>query len=151
MNKNSENIETLGEINNNDLLNDSNLSDLNSSILSGISDHILNRENLSINSNYTLFNSKNFSSFLSKDQYACINCELPPEILYDSEDDQIIKIKCEKHGLKSISIKDFLQKMSKNTYHFYKCELCRQNCQKNFAQFLNIVSIAKKYYVQNVL
>ena len=144
MNKNSENIETLGEIDNNDLLNDSNLSDLNSSILSGISDHILNRENLSINSNYTLFNSKNFSSFLSKDQYACINCELPPEILYDSEDDQIIKIKCEKHGLKSISIKDFLQKMSKNTYHFYKCELCKQNCQKNFAQIFKYCFHCKK-------
>ena len=144
MNKNSENIETLGETNNNDLLNESNLSELSSSILSGLSEPVLNRGNYSINSNYNLLNSKNFSSFLSKDQYACINCELPPEILYDSEDEKIIKIKCEKHGLKSIPIKDFLQKMSKNTYHFYKCEICKQNCQKNFAQIFKYCFHCKK-------
>ena len=144
MNKNVETSETLGEINNNELLNESDLSELNSSILSNLSESILNKENLTLNSNFNLFNSKNFASFLSKDQYACVNCELPPEILYDSEDEKIIKIKCEKHGLKSISIKDFLQKMSKNTYHFYKCELCKQNCQKNFTQIFKYCFHCKK-------
>ena len=134
MNKSIKTKETIGEIKNNDLLNESILSEINSSILSGLNEQILNRDNLDINSFQSLFNSKNNLSFLSRDQYACTICELPPEILYDSSNGNSIKIKCEKHGIKSYLIKDFLQKMSKNTYHFYKCGFCQKNCQKNFTQ-----------------
>ena len=128
-----EDKETIGETDNKELLTESKLSELNSSILSDLSVSLLSRENISSNSN-NIVNLKGFSSYISKDQYACTNCELAPEILYDTEDEKLIKIKCEKHGLKIISIKDFLQKMSINTYHFYKCEFCKQNCQKNFTQ-----------------
>ena len=41
-------------------------------------------------------------------------------------------------------IKDFLQNMSKNTYHFYKCEFCKQNCQKNFTQIFKYCFHCKK-------
>ena len=126
--------ETIGKVNNNELLNESILSEMNSSILSGLNESIIYRDNLNINSFQSLFNSKSNLSFLSKDQYACTICELPPEILYDISNLNSIKIKCEKHGIKSYLIKDFLQKMSKNTYHFYKCGLCQKNCQKNFTQ-----------------
>ena len=119
MNKSIKTKEIIGEIKNNDLLNESILSEINSSILSGLNEQILNRDNLDINSFQSLFNSKKNLSFLSRDQYACTICELPPEILYDSSNGNSIKIKCEKHGIKSYLIKDFLQKMSKNTYHFY--------------------------------
>ena len=134
MNKTIKTKETIGKANNNDLLNESVLSEIDSSILSGLNESILNRDNLDINSVQSLFNSKNKLSFLSRDQYACTICELPPEILYDISDANSIKIKCEKHGIKSYLIKDFLQKMSKNTYHFYKCGLCQKNCQKNFTK-----------------
>ena len=133
MNKEIEDIVTLGENKDNELLNESVLSDINSSILSNLSEVQFNRDNFEINSNFNLFNSQNDILFISRDQYACTKCEYPPEILFDSKDIEHIKIKCEKHGLKSFLIKDFLQKMSKNTYHFYKCGFCQQNCQKNFA------------------
>ena len=144
MNKIDEKTENLKEIKNIDILNESALSELNSSVLSGINEMNLNMENLGNNSNYNLFISKNDLSFLSRDQYSCTICELPPEILYDSVDGKSIKIKCEKHGLKSYSIKDLLQKMSKNTYHFYKCGLCKQNCQKNFTQIFKYCYHCKK-------
>ena len=134
MNKTIKIKETLGKANNNDILNESVLSEMNSSILSGLSESILNRDNLDINSAQTLFNSKSNLLFLSRDQYACTICELPPEILYDTSNGNSLKIKCGKHGIKSYLIKDFLQKMSKNTYHFYKCGFCQKNCQKNFTQ-----------------
>ena len=144
MNKILENKETVGETKDNELLNESVLSEINSSILSGLSESILNKDNSGTNLDYNLINLNNNFSFLSRDQYACTNCELPPEILYDSSDERTIKIKCEKHGLKSFLIKDFLQKMSKNTYHFYKCGFCRQNCQKNFTQVFKYCFHCKK-------
>ena len=134
MNKAIKTKETIGKAYNDELLNESVLSEINSSILSGLNESILNRDNLDINSAQSLFNCKSNLSFLSRDQYACTICELPPEILYDISNPNSIKIKCEKHGIKSYLIKDFIQKMSKNTYHFYKCGICQKNCQKNFTQ-----------------
>ena len=114
------------------LLNESVLSDLNLSVLSNLYESKSNLENMNMNSNHNL--NSNEQLFISTDQYSCTQCELPPEILYDTDDSDTIKIKCEKHGIKSYLIKDFLQKMSKNTYHFYKCGFCQKNCQKNFTQ-----------------
>ena len=138
-----EDNETIGETDNKELFNESKLSELNSSTLSDLSISLLSRENFFQNSNNNNY-SKGFSQFISKDQYACTNCELAPEILYDTEDEKLIKIKCEKHGLKTMPIKDFLQNMSKNTYHFYKCEFCKQNCQKNFTQIFKYCFHCKK-------
>ena len=133
MNKGIEDVVTLGENKNNESLNESVLSDINSSVLSNLSEATYNRENSDINSNFNLFNSQNDLSYISRDQYACSKCEFPPEILFDSTNVENIKIKCERHGLKSFLIKDFLRIMSRNTYHFYKCGFCLQNCQKNFS------------------
>ena len=110
------------------LLNDSVLSDLNLSVLSNHCESKSNLENM--NSNHNL--NSNEQLFISTDQYSCTQCELPPEILYDTDDSDTIKIKCEKHGTKTFSINDYLQNMSKNTYHYYKCGVCKKNNQKNF-------------------
>ena len=99
MNKTIKTKETTGKVNNNDLLNESVLSEINCSILSGLNESILNRDNLDTNSVQSLFNSQNNSSFLSRDQYACTICELPPEISYDLSNPNSVKIKCEKHSI----------------------------------------------------
>ena len=111
-------------------LNESVLSDLNLSVLSDLSDSKLNRDNFNINQNFNF--NLNEQLLISTDQYSCTQCELPPEILYDTDDSDTIKIKCEKHGTKTFTISDYLQTMSKNTYHFYKCAVCKKNNQKNF-------------------
>ena len=144
MKNKTENNGILGETKDNDLLNESNLSEINLSILSSLSESTMARDNFDLNSNYNIINNRNYSSFISKDQYACTNCELPPEILFDTDDEKYIKIKCQKHGLKLILIKDFLQKMSKNTYHFYKCDFCRKSCQKNYTQIFKYCYHCKK-------
>ena len=109
-------------------LNESVLSELNLSILSNLYDSKLNMDNYNKNIN----NNANEQVFISKDQYACTQCELPPEILYDTDESETIKIKCEKHGTKILTISDYLHIMSKNTYHYYKCGVCKKNNQKNF-------------------
>ena len=144
MNDKIQNIDYLGETKDDDILNESNLSEINSSFLSSLSESITKGENIKLNSNYNSTNYKNISSFISKDLYACTNCELPPEILFDTADEHYIKIKCKKHGLKIILIKDFLKKMSKNTFHFYKCDFCKQNCQKDFIQVFKYCYHCKK-------
>ena len=47
--------ETIGKANNNELLNESILSEMNSSILSGLNESIINKDNLNINSVQSLF------------------------------------------------------------------------------------------------
>ena len=70
------------------LLNDSVLSDLNLSVLSNHCESKSNLENM--NSNHNL--NSNEQLFISTDQYSCTQCELPPEILYDTDDSDTIKI-----------------------------------------------------------
>ena len=126
-------IETKGgENRDQNLLNESILSEINLSILSNLNESKLYNDNMNMNVNYNLNNNQNEQFFISKDQYSCTKCELPPEILYDTDDTDTIKIKCEKHGTKTFLLADYLQIMSKNTYHYYKCGLCKKNNQKNF-------------------
>ena len=112
------------------LLNDSVLSDLNLSVLSNLNDSKSNIDYLNIYPNFNC--NLNEQIFISTDQYSCTQCELPPEILYDTDDSDTIKIKCEKHGTKTFTISDYLRIMSKNTYHYYICGVCKKNNQKNF-------------------
>ena len=112
-----------------DLLNDSLLSDINLSVISNLQESRANIENM--NANFNLNNYGYEQTFISKDKYSCTQCELPPEILYDTDEAETIKIKCEKHGTKTFLINDYLQLMSKNTYHYYKCGFCKKNIQKN--------------------
>ena len=125
-------IETAGESKDQNLLNESVLSEINLSVLSNLSDSKANIENMNINVNFNLNNYSNDQLFISRDQYSCTQCELPPEILYDTDETDTIKIKCEKHGTKTFLINDYLQIMSKNTYHYYQCGLCKKNSQRNF-------------------
>ena len=126
-------IETsVGDSKEQNLLNESILSEINLSVISNLNDSKANIDNMNINVNYNLNNNQIEQFFISKDQYSCTQCELPPEILYDTDDTDTIKIKCEKHGTKAFSLTDYLQIMSKNTYHYYKCGLCKKNNQKNF-------------------
>ena len=122
----------LGDKNEQNLLNESFLSEINLSVLSNLNDSKANIENMNINLNFNLNNYGNDQLYISKDQYCCTHCELPPEILYDTDERDTIKIKCEKHGTKTFLINDYLQIMSKNTYHYYKCGLCKKNSQRNF-------------------
>ena len=130
MQKDIRNIQTPFENKDQDLLNESVLSDLNLSIISNMHESRNNLDNININPN--LNNYGNEQAIISKDQYSCTQCELPPEILYDTDETETIKIKCEKHGTKTFLISDYLQLMSKNTYHYYKCGFCKKNNQKNF-------------------
>jgi len=114
------------------LLNESALSEINLSVISNLQESNTNIENMNINLNFNLNNYGNEQSFISKDQYSCTQCELPPEILYDTDKTETIKIKCKKHGIKTFLINDYLQMMSKNSYHYYKCGFCKKNIQKNF-------------------
>ena len=132
MKKTISNIEATNENKGQNLLNESVLSEINLSVLSNLNDSKANIENMNINVNFNLNNCQNEQLFISKDQYSCTQCELPPEILYDTEETDTIKIKCKKHGTKTFLINDYLQIMSKNTYHYYKCGLCKKNNQKNF-------------------
>ena len=113
-------------------LNESVLSEINLSMLSNLQESQAFIENMNKNVNLNLNNYANDNYTISKDEYSCTQCELPPEILYDTEESETIKIKCEKHGTKTLLINDYLQLMSKNTYHYYKCGLCKKNNQKNF-------------------
>ncbi len=113
-------------------LNESILSEINLSGLSNVSAAKVNNENMNINEIFNLNTYISEQSFISKDQYCCTQCELPPEILFDTEEVDTIKIKCKLHGTKEFLINDYLQLMSKNTYHYYKCGLCQKNNQKNF-------------------
>ena len=125
-------ITNSGENKEQNLLNESVLSEINLSVLSNLNDSKANIENMNINLNFNLNNYGNEQLYISKDQYCCTQCELPPEILYDTDETDTIKIKCEKHGTKTFLISDYLQIMSKNTYHYYKCGLCKKNSQRNF-------------------
>ena len=113
-------------------LNESDLSEIDLSMLSNLQESQELIENMNKNVNINLNNYANDNYIILKDEYSCTQCELPPEILYDTEESQTIKIKCEKHGTKTLLISDYLQLMSKNTYHYYKCGLCKKNNQKNF-------------------
>ena len=113
-------------------LNESDLSEFDLSMLSNLQESQELIENMNKNINLNLNNYANDNYTISKDEYSCTQCELPPEILYDTEESETIKIKCEKHGTKTLLISDYLQLMSKNTYHYYKCGLCKKNNQKNF-------------------
>ena len=123
---------TIGENKEQNLLNESILSEINLSVISNLNDSKTNLDNMNINLNYNINNNQNEKTFISSDQYSCTQCELPPEILYGTDDTDTIIIKCEKHGTKTLLITDYLQIMSKNTYHFYKCGICKKNNQKNF-------------------
>ena len=115
-------------------LNESVLTDINLSVISNISPTKVNFENMNLNENSNANTYTSEHLVISKDQYSCTQCELPPEILFDTEKANTIKIKCKRHGTKPFLINDYLQTMSKNTYHYYKCGICQKYNQKNFEE-----------------
>ena len=115
-------------------LSESVLSDINLSVISNLTPANVNFGNMNLKENFNLNAYTSGQLFISKDQYSCTECELPPEILFDTEKSDRIKIKCKNHGTKPFLINDYLQIMSKNTYHFYKCGVCQKNNQKNFEE-----------------
>ena len=68
------------------------------------------------------------AELLCKDDcYSCTNCNSPIEIISLNQDNNTINFKCVKnkdHGNKTLSLKDYLEKMTKNTYLYYNCSEC---------------------------
>ena len=64
-----------------------------------------------------------------KECYACTECPSEIEILDLDETNNILSFKCLKHGEKTMTIKEYLANMVKNTFLYIKCSSC--NKQKN--------------------
>ena len=63
--------------------------------------------------------------------YSCTECESNIEILDLDESNNILTFKCNNHGIKTLSIKEYFNNMEKNTFHFSKCINCNKiqnNC-----------------------
>ena len=61
--------------------------------------------------------------------YSCTECSSDIEILDLDEKNNILSFKCPEHGEKTITIKEYLENMLKNTFLYIKCSICKK--QKN--------------------
>ena len=92
--------------------------------------------------------SKNYSDLeiirdMPNDQYTCSECPLVPEILNIFYNTNEIEIKCQEHGVKKLSLRDYLLKENNFIYNNLKCQICHKikkdqisykycyNCKKN--------------------
>lgn len=87
-----------------------------------------------------LFKEKNIQSIndilsIPNDNYTCSECELTPQILNIDYSTGQIELKCEVHGIKKITLKEYLLKMSKYIYYNKKCSFCPE-IQKNNKDFV---------------
>ena len=78
-------------------------------------------------------NSEEEKLCLSNDQYTCTECSNIPLIKNINKSKAIIEIFCNEHGSTKLHIYDYLNKMKQHTYHYYKCDLCLNNLQKDFS------------------
>jgi hypothetical protein len=82
-----------------------------------------------------IFNEDNIKNIqkileLPNDNYTCTDCELIPEILHIDYGTGSITFKCQIHGEKTLSLKDYFMAMSNNIYYNKKCSFCH-NIQNN--------------------
>ena len=76
-------------------------------------------------------NTKNTET-VPKDQYLCPKCLTPHEIFINPSLNEV-EIKCSSKSSKNkYSISDYLDEITKTSYYYYKCEICKKNIQKNF-------------------
>ena len=76
-------------------------------------------------------NTKNPDT-VPKDQYLCPKCLTPHEIFINTSLNEV-ELKCSSKSFKNkYSICDFLDEITKTSYFYYKCEICKKNIQKNF-------------------
>ena len=63
------------------------------------------------------------------ESYTCSECSSNIEITSLIESNNILSFKCPSHGYKTMTIKEYLDEMKKNTYFYSKCKYCgiRQN------------------------
>ena len=72
---------------------------------------------------------------LPNDNYSCTECDSIPEILYIDYGKGLIQFKCQTHGKKTMSLKEYLLKMSKYVYYNEKCSICKE-IQKNNTNYI---------------
>ena len=93
-----------------------------------------------ISDTFQIFNEDNIKNIkqifeLPNDNYSCTDCELIPEILHIDYGTGSITFKCQIHGTKTLSLKEYLLTMSNNTYYNKKCSFC-DNIQKNNKDYI---------------
>ena len=71
---------------------------------------------------------------LGNDGYFCTECDANIEI-QDLDEDNILTFKCYTHGLKNIQIKEYFEKMKKNTFYYRKCFKCKKFQNKTNSTF----------------
>ena len=86
---------------------------------------------------------------LPNDNYTCIECYLIPEILNVDYSSGEIEFNCRIHGIKKISLKEYLLKMSKNTYFYKKCSFCKNIQNKCPYFFFDYCLFCKKIICQD--
>ena len=65
---------------------------------------------------------------ISKEEcYSCNECYSNIEIQDLDENNNILSFQCYNHGLKTMSIKDYLENMPKNTFYYSECSNCKKN------------------------
>ena len=80
---------------------------------------------------------------IPNDQYTCSECALVPEITNIFYNTNEIEIKCQAHGIKKLSLRDYFLKENEFIYNNLKCQICKRkktnqisykycyNCKKN--------------------
>jgi hypothetical protein len=83
------------------------------------------------------FNMPNIQNELTEDEvYTCTECDSNIEIQEIDETNNIISFLCPVHGSKTTSLKEYFEKMPKNTFLYSKCSSCqKQQNQINNAIF----------------
>ena len=59
--------------------------------------------------------------------YSCTECSSLIEIISLDENNNILSFKCPSHGTKTMTIKDYLENMKKNTFLYSTCSSCKKN------------------------
>ena len=82
---------------------------------------------------HSLFDLSKINTLLHKySSYCCPFCSLLPEIIKYNEANNTLKLKCDKHGEKTMDIREYLERMSKYEYlidfkSINKCKLHNEN------------------------
>ena len=91
------------------------------------------------------------------DSYSCTECSSQIEILSLNEEEGKITFRClsnneNNHGIITLSIKDYLNQMEKNTYAFSKCSICnlKQNSSNENKIFKYCIN-CKKVFCNNCI
>ena len=85
---------------------------------------------MSLESELITPNSNQEEELKEKESYLCTECSSNIEIISLDETNNIISFKCQTHGNKTMSIKDYLNSMKLNTFLFSKCDKCQKQQNK---------------------